>query len=373
MRKVMTIVGTRPELVKMSLVIGRLDESFRHVLVHTGQNADYELNQVFFDDLGIRKPDYFLEAAGGTAAETIGRIIAKVDEVLEAERPEAVLIYGDTNSGLSVIAAKRRQIPIFHLEAGNRCFDQRVPEELNRKVIDHLSDINMVLTEHARRYLLAEGLPGDRIFTIGSNMAEVIARFRDRIERSSILDRLDLARERFILVSAHREENVDVPDRLDALVRTLTRLAADFDMPVIVSTHPRTRQRLAALGNGDPGGAVRWLLPFGYTDYARLQLEAFCVVSDSGTITEEASLLDLPAVTIRDAHERPEGMDAGTLMMSALAPDAVVAAVHLARRGPCGRRFSGAVPGYEVADASTKVVRIVASYIDVVNRVVWRK
>ncbi len=368
----MTIVGTRPELVKMSLIIGRLDESFRHVLVHTGQNFDYELNQIFFEDLGIRKPDYFLAAAGGTAAASIGRIIAKADEVLEAEQPEALLIYGDTNSGLSVIAAKRRKIPVFHLEAGNRCFDQRVPEELNRKVIDHLSDINMVLTEHARRYLLSEGLPGDRIFTIGSTMGEVIARFRDRIESSSILDRLDLAAGRFILVSAHREENVDVPERLAALLRTLTRLAAEFDMPVIVSTHPRTRQRLTALGH-DASDAIRWLPPFGFTDYARLQLTAYCVVSDSGTITEEASLLDLPAVTIREAHERPEGMDAGTLVMSSLDPDTVVAAIHLARRGPCGRRFSGAVHAYEGVDVSSKVVRIVASYIDVVNSVVWSK
>jgi len=369
----MTIVGTRPELVKMSLIIARLDESFRHVLVHTGQNFDYELNQIFFEDLGIRKPDHFLAAAGGTAAASIGRIIATVDEVLDAEQPEAVLIYGDTNSGLSVIAAKRRKIPVFHLEAGNRSFDQRVPEELNRKVIDHLSDINMVLTEHARRYLLSEGLPGDRIFTIGSTMGEVIAHFRDRIENSAVLDRLELAAGRFILVSAHREENVDVPERLDALLRTLTRLAAEFAMPVIVSTHPRTRQRLTALGGADANAAVRWLPPFGFTDYARLQMGAYCVVSDSGTITEEASLLDLPAVTIRDAHERPEGMDAGTLVMSSLDPDTVVAAIHLARRGPCGRRFSGAVPGYEGVDVSSKVVRIVASYIDVVNRVVWRK
>lgn len=374
MRKVMTVVGTRPELIKMSLVIPRLDTLFRHVLVHTGQNFDYELNQVFFDDLGIRKPDYFLDAAGGTVAETIGRIIAKIDDVLAAEQPEALLIYGDTNSGLSVIPAKRRKIPVFHMEAGNRCFDQRVPEELNRKVIDHLSDVNMVLTEHARRYLLAEGLPGDRIFKVGSHLAEVLAQFRGKIDRSLILDQLELEQDRFILVSAHREENVDVPERVMALLDTLNRLTAEFQFPLIVSTHPRTRQRLAAHNTGELPSSIRFLPPFGFTDYAKLQLSAYCVLSDSGTITEEASLLDLPAVTIREAHERPEGMDAGTLVMTSLNADDIIAGIRIVRDGYRGRRFSGMVSDYfEAGEVSSKVVRIVASYIDIVNRVVWSR
>jgi UDP-N-acetylglucosamine 2-epimerase len=373
MRKVMTVVGTRPELIKMSLVIPKLDALFRHVLVHTGQNFDYELNQVFFDDLGIRKPDYFLGAAGGSVAQTIGRIITNIDEVFAAEQPEGLLIYGDTNSGLAVIPAKRRKIPIFHMEAGNRCFDQRVPEELNRKIIDHLSDINMVLTEHARRYLLAEGLPGDRIFKVGSHLAEVLACFRDKIDASPILDRLGLESGRFLIVSAHREENVDVPVRLAALLDTLERLAAEFQFPVIVSTHPRTRQRLAGHDTRKLSSNIRFLPPFSFTDYIKLQLSAYCVVSDSGTITEEASLLDLPAVTIREAHERPEGMDAGTLVMSRLDADDVSAAIRIVRSGFRERRFSGAVACYEAGDVSTKVVRIVASYMDFVNRVVWSK
>jgi UDP-N-acetylglucosamine 2-epimerase (non-hydrolysing) len=373
MRKVMTVVGTRPELIKMSLVISKLDALFRHVLVHTGQNFDYELNQVFFDDLEIRKPDHFLAAGGGSVAATIGRIIAGVDEVLAAEQPEALLIYGDTNSGLAVIPAKRRKIPVFHMEAGNRCFDQRVPEELNRKVIDHLSDVNMVLTEHARRYLLAEGLPGDRIFKVGSHLPEVLARARHRIDASPVLDRLGLEHDRFILVSAHREENVDVPERLAALLDALNRLAAEFAVPLIVSTHPRTRQRLAEHGAGTPSPRLRFVPPFGFLDYVKLQLSAYCVLSDSGTITEEASLLDLPAVILREAHERPEGMDAGTLVMARLDADDILSAIRIVRHGYRGRRFGGAVPDYEAEDVSAKVVRIVASYIDVVNRVVWSR
>jgi len=373
MRNVLTVVGTRPELIKMSLVIKKLDEIFRHVLVHTGQNFDYEVSQIFFDDLGIRKPDYFLDSAGGTVAETIGRIIARVDEVLAAEQPDAVLIYGDTNSGLAVIPAKRRKIPVFHMEAGNRCFDQRVPEELNRKIIDHLSDINMVLTEHARRYLLAEGLPGDRIFKVGSHLAEVLGHFRDKIDRSDVLDRLGLLPDRFILVSAHREENVDDPQRLGSLLDALNRLAAEFQFPIVVSTHPRTRQRLSGCDTGMLAANVRFLPPFAFTDYIKLQLSAYCVLSDSGTITEEASLLDLPAVTIRDAHERPEGMDAGTLVMARLAADDILAAIQVVRQGYRRRRFSGLVLDYETEEVSTKVVRIVASYIDFVNRVVWSK
>lgn len=373
MRKILTIVGTRPELIKMSLVIARLDRLTRHVLVHTGQNHDYELNQVFFDDLDIRRPDHFLAVAGGTPAETIGRIIMAADTVLAAEQPDAVLIYGDTNSGLAVIAAKRRKIPVFHMEAGNRCFDQRVPEELNRKVIDHLSDVNMVLTEHARRYLLAEGLPGDRIFKVGSHMAEVLDHFRDKIAASDVLQRLELEEDRFFLVSAHREENVDDPERLAGLLAGLDALAHCHGWPIIVSTHPRTRKRLTADRAAGLSPSIRFLSPFGFTDYVRLQLGANCVLSDSGTITEEAALLDLPAVTMRDAIERPEGMDAGTLIMARLESDRLLDAVRCVRDGWPGRRFAGRVPDYEADAVSTKVVRIVLSYIDLVNRVVWSK
>lgn len=373
MRKVVTVVGTRPELIKMSLVIRKVDTVFKHVLVHTGQNFDYELNQGLFDDLEIRKPDYFLNAAGKTVAESISRIIVTVDDVLATEQPDAMLIYGDTNSGLAVIPAKRRKIPIFHMEAGNRCFDQRVPEELNRKVIDHLSDVNMVLTEHARRYLLAEGLPPDRIFKVGSHLPEVLTFFRDKIEGSTVLDRLGLAPDRFVLVSAHREENVDVPERVTALLEALNRVAAEFQLPIVVSTHPRTRQRLAGNETQNLSPTIRFLPPFGFTEYIKLQLSAYCVLSDSGTITEEASLLDFPAVTMRDAHERPEGMDAGTLVMARLGSDDIVGAIRVVRHGYQKRRFSGAVPDYQSEEVSTKVVRIIASYIDFVNRVVWSK
>jgi UDP-N-acetylglucosamine 2-epimerase (non-hydrolysing) len=375
LRKILTVLGTRPELIKMSLVMERMRRLSHHVLVHTGQNHDYELNGVFYEDLGIPKPDYFLDAAAGSPAATIARIIASVDEVLEREKPDAVLIYGDTNSGLAVIPAKRRKIPVFHMEAGNRCFDQRVPEELNRKIIDHLSDVNMVLTENARRYLLAEGLPADRIFKTGSHLAEVLARLRPKIDASDVLARLGLEKGRYLLVSAHREENVDVSAKLDTLVASLAGLAERTGFPVVVSTHPRTRSRLGSRGEAALSPMVRFLPPFGFTDYVRMQIGAHCVLSDSGTITEEASLLDLPAVTIRDAHERPEGMDAGTLMMSSPNIEDLSAAIAVVRDGTGrgGRRFAGAVPDYEAPDASARVARIVFSYIDYVNRVVWSK
>jgi UDP-N-acetylglucosamine 2-epimerase len=372
MRKVLTILGTRPELIKMSLVIERLDRLTDHVLLHTGQNHDYELNQVFFEDLGIRRPDHFLQAAGKDAVETIARVLVGVDAVLERERPEAVLIYGDTNSGLAVIAAKRRKIPVFHMEAGNRCFDQRVPEELNRKIIDHLSDVNMTLTEHARRYLLTEGLPADRTFKVGSHMAEVLDRFRGKIAGSEVLSRLGLESGRYFVVSAHREENVGEPARLGALLASLDRLAREHGLPVIVSTHPRTRQRLSAEQAAGLSPLIRFLAPLGFTDYIHLQTHAYCILSDSGTITEEAALLNLPAVMLRDAHERPEGMDAGTLVMAPLGPDHVLDAVRCAREG-VGTRHAGRIPDYEAGDVSAKVVRIVLSYIDHVNRVVWFK
>lgn len=375
-RKIMTIVGTRPELIKMSLVIERLDRLTQHVLVHTGQNYDYGLNQVFFDELGIRQPDHFLEVAADTPAATIARVIERADAIMDKERPDALLIYGDTNSGLAIIAAKRRKIPVFHMEAGNRSFDQRVPEELNRKVIDHLSDVNMTLTEHARRYLLAEGLPADRTFKVGSHLGEVLMRFAPRIEASQVLESLGLQPGRYFLVSAHREENVDDPHRLEQFVACLDALAQRFGWPIVVSTHPRTRRRLDERGHDRTSELVRFMPPFGFPDYIRLQMGAACVISDSGTIAEEASLLDLRAVTIREAHERPEGMDAGTLLMSSLSPQRLLDAVNCVMDGfadAASGAFAGKVPDYDTPAVSAKVVRIVLSYIDTVNRVVWSK
>jgi UDP-N-acetylglucosamine 2-epimerase len=374
MLKVMTIVGTRPELIKMSRVIAEFDQHTQHVLVHTGQNFDYELNQVFFKDLGIRKPDYFLEAAGSKAAQTIARVIEKADEVFEKEQPDVLLLYGDTNSCLSVISAKRRKIPVFHMEAGNRCFDQRVPEELNRKVLDHLSDINMVLTEHARRYLLAEGIPAERIIKTGSHMQEVLEYYMPKITTSDVLSRLNLQSQRYFLLSAHREENVDSPENLQDLLNTLQALVKEYDMPVIVSTHPRSRQRLEKLGVDDLDSRIHFLKPFGFFDYIKLQMEAFCVLSDSGTITEEASLLNLPAVTIRNAHERPEGMDEGVLIMSGLKAERVLDAVRITTQQYNAKvRQFRIVPDYEGGLVSKKVLRVVLSYVDFVNRVVWSK
>jgi UDP-N-acetylglucosamine 2-epimerase len=369
----MTIVGTRPELIKMSCVIDRLDHETDHVLVHTGQNYDHELNQVFFDDLGIRKPDHFLSAAGHSAAETIANTIIKTDKVLEHEKPNAVLIYGDTNSGLAVIAAKRRKVPVFHMEAGNRCFDQRVPEELNRKVIDHLADVNMVLTEHARRYLLAEGLPAERIFKTGSHLDEVLERSRPKIEASNVLNELGLEKGRYFLISSHREENVDDPDRCRALLETLNALANSYRAPIIFSTHPRTRLRFDTIKGPPVDPLVRFLRPFGFSDYIRLQKDAKCVLSDSGTITEEAALLGFRAVNLRDAHERPEGMDAGVLIMCGVRPEAVLDAVGVTLMRPPPLTLQPLVSDYLGGSVSEKVVNIVLSYIDYVNRIVWSK
>jgi UDP-N-acetylglucosamine 2-epimerase (non-hydrolysing) len=345
MLKVVTIVGTRPELIKMSRVIAEFDKHTRHVLVHTGQNYDYELNQIFFDDLGIRKPDHFLEAVGESAAQTIGRVIEKSDAMLEKENPDAVMLYGDTNSCLAVIAAKRRKIPVFHMEAGNRCLTS--PEELNRKVLDHLSDINLVLTEHARRYLLAEGIRPETIIKTGSHMREVLDHYMPRIEESGVLHQLGLEAGKYFIVSAHREENVDTPQNLLDLVETLNALAETYRHPVIVSTHPRTRMRLDALDLGKIDPLIRFLKPFGFCDYIKLQMEALCVLSDSGTITEEASLLNLPAITIRNAHERPEGMDAGTLIMSGLRKERVLDAVRVIVSSTSGARAMPPVQDYE--------------------------
>lgn len=369
----MTIVGTRPELIKMSRVIAELDKHTNHVLVHTGQNYDYELNQIFFDDLQIRKPDYFLGAVGETAAQTIGQVIIKSDEVFEKEQPDAVLLYGDTNSSLAVIAAKRRKIPVFHMEAGNRCFDQRVPEELNRKVLDHLSDMNLVLTEHARRYLIAEGIRPETIIKTGSHMDEVLRHYMPQIHKSDVLARLGLKPREFFVVSAHREENVDSSQNLQDLVETLNALAQAYGNPVIVSTHPRTRKRLDALGLADVNPLVDFAKPFGFFDFVQLQMQARCVISDSGTITEEASLLNLPAITIRYAHERPEGMDEGTLIMSGLKPQEVLEAVQVVCEQHASRGPMRPVADYAAPEVSRKVVRLVLSYTGYVNRTVWRK
>jgi UDP-N-acetylglucosamine 2-epimerase len=372
MLKVMTIVGTRPELIKMSRVIAEFDVHTQHILVHTGQNYDYELNQLFFEDLGIRKPNYFLEAVGDNAAQTIARVIEKSDAAMEKEKPDAVMLYGDTNSCLAVIAAKRRKIPVFHMEAGNRCFDQRVPEELNRKVLDHLSDINLVLTEHARRYLIAEGIRPETIIKTGSHMREVLDYYMPKIEKSDILRRMGLTANKYFIVSAHREENVDTPQNLIDLVETLNALAAQYDVPVIVSTHPRTQKRLDALELGKLNAHIQFLKPFGFCDYVKLQMESLCVVSDSGTITEEGSLLNLPAITIRNAHERPEGMDVGTLIMSGLKKERVLDAVRIIiAQHSKKERVMQAVSDYEGGAVSKKLLRIVLSYVDYVNRTVW--
>jgi UDP-N-acetylglucosamine 2-epimerase (non-hydrolysing) len=374
MLKVMTLVGTRPELIKMSRVIAECDKQFNHILVHSGQNYDYELNQVFFEDLQIRKPDHFLDAAGDTAAKTIAAVIEKSDALFEREKPDAILLYGDTNTCLAVIAAKRRKVPVFHMEAGNRCFDQRVPEELNRKVLDHLSDINMVLTEHARRYLIAEGIRPETIIKTGSHMREVIDFYLPKIERSDVLSRLQLERNKFFVVSVHREENVDSPEALRDLLETLQELVKRYQFPIFVSTHPRTRKRLEELKFSDMDSRVMFSKPLGFSDYMKLQMAAFCVLSDSGTITEESSLLNLAAVTLRNAHERPEGMDVGTLIMSGLKAARVIDAIEIviSQRAENPRPVL-AVADYENPYVSKQIVRVVTSYVDYINRVIWSK
>lgn len=370
----MTIVGTRPELIKMSRVIAEFDQHTKHILVHTGQNYDYELNQLFFDDLGIRKPDHFLEAVGDNAAQTIARVIEKADAVMENENPDAIMLYGDTNSCLAVIAAKRRKIPVFHMEAGNRCFDQRVPEELNRKVLDHLSDINLVLTEHARRYLIAEGIRPETIIKTGSHMREVLDYYMPKIQKSDVLQRMQLHANNFFIVSAHREENIDSPENMANMVETLNALAETYNIPVIVSTHPRTKKRLDTMELGNLNPHIQFLKPFGFCDYIKLQMEALCVISDSGTISEEGSLLNLPAITIRNAHERPEGMDVGTLIMSGLKKERVLDAVRvIIAQHSKTERVMQSVQDYEAGAVSKQLLRVVLSYVDYVNRTVWSK
>lgn len=374
MLRVMTIVGTRPEIIKLSRVMAELDRHAEHVLVHTGQNYDYELNEIFFQQLGVRRPDHFLHAAGETAAQTIGNVIAKTDALLEAVAPDALLLLGDTNSCLAVIAAKRRKIPIFHMEAGNRCFDQRVPEEINRKIVDHTSDINLVFSEHARRYLLAEGIRPETVIKTGSPMKEVLQHYRPQIDGSDVLTRLQLEPGRYFVVSAHREENVDSARNFSDLLASLNAMAQKYAEPVIVSTHPRTRKRLESLDTTELNPMIRFLKPLGFLDYVKLQQHARCVVSDSGTITEEASILSFPAITIRQAHERPEGMDEGTLIMSGLEPARVLHAIDVTVDNfAAGKQPFRTLVDYDVVNVSKKVVRIIMSYVDYINRTVWFK
>ncbi|AZG13625.1 MULTISPECIES: non-hydrolyzing UDP-N-acetylglucosamine 2-epimerase [Cupriavidus] len=371
--KVMTVVGTRPEIIRLSRVLARLDEYCDHVLVHTGQNYDYELNQIFFDDLGIRKPDHFLNAAGGNAAETIGKIIIAMDEVLGREKPEALLVLGDTNSCLSVIPAKRRKIPIFHMEAGNRCFDLRVPEETNRRIVDHTADINLTYSSIAREYLLREGLPPDMVIKTGSPMAEVLAHYRPGIMASDVLTRLGLQEHQYFVVSAHREENIDSDANFGKLVQSLNAVAEHYNLPVIVSTHPRTQKRVDAMGARFHGN-VRLLKPLGFTDYNKLQVSARAVLSDSGTINEESSIMNFPALNLREAHERPEGMEEAAVMMVGLEVDRVMQGLAILEDQPRGeQRLLRQVADYSMPNVSDKVLRIIQSYTDYVNRIVWKK
>ena len=372
--KIMTIVGTRPEIIKLSRVMNEIEKHHENILVHTGQNYDYELNEIFFKEMGVRKPNYFLNAVGKTLAETIGNIIAKSDEVMEKENPDAVLLYGDTNSCLSVIAAKRRKIPIFHMEAGNRCFDQRVPEELNRKIVDHLSDINMTLTEHARRYLIAEGIRPETIIKIGSPMKEIINFYMLRIMKSDVLSRLKLTEGDYFVLSAHREENIDSEKNFSDLLDSLNKIVKKFNKKLIVSTHPRTSKKIKATGKQHFDRRISFLKPLGFFDYVKLEMNAACVISDSGTITEEASLLNFPAVTIRQAHERPEGMDEGTLIMCGLKASDIIDAIKTvsSQYSKVNRQFK-IIPDYDVDNVSKKVIRIIMSYTDYINRTVWYK
>ena len=371
--KVVTIVGTRPEIIRLSRVMCALDRHVEHVVIHTGQNYDYELNQIFFEDLELRSPDYFLGAVGTTAAETIGLIIAKVDALLATIQPDAVLILGDTNSCLSAIPAKRRKIPIFHMEAGNRCFDLRVPEEINRRIVDHISDVNLTYSDISREYLLREGLPPDRVIKTGSPMFEVLAYYASQIEASSPHDRLGLEPDAYFVVSVHREENVDSEVNFGRFMAVLDRLAADHGLPIVMSTHPRTRRRIEESGR-TLHPLVQLLKPLGFFEYVKLQRDAFCTLSDSGTITEESSILNFPAVNLREAHERPEGMEEGTVIMTGLDTDTVASAIRVARtQGRGTERTLRRVADYSMPNVSDKMVRIIISYSPYVRRTVWRQ
>lgn len=370
----MTIVGTRPEIIKLSEVIKELDKYTNHILVHSGQNYDYELNEVFFKDLGLRKPDFFLEAAGKNPAETIAKVITKSDVLLDAEKPDALLLYGDTNSCLSVISAKKRKVPVFHMEAGNRCFDQRVPEEINRKIVDHLSDINMPLSEHARNYLLDEGIKPETIIKTGSPMLEVLNANMQAIDASDVLERENLEKRGYFIVSIHREENVDSEENFNDLLESLTAIATHFDKKIIVSTHPRTRKKLEEISFTSTNSSIVFSKPYGFHDYVNLQKNAFCVISDSGTITEEASILNLPAITIRQAHERLEGMDEGTLVMSGLKKGRIIESINVVTtQFEENKEVIKRVRDYDTDNVSKKVVRIILSYTDYINRTVWKK
>ncbi len=371
--KVMTSFGTRPEIIRLSRVLARLDEYCNHVMVHTGQNYDYELNQIFFDDLDLRKPDHFLEAAGESALETIGNCIIRADKVLDEESPDALLVLGDTNSALVALAAKRKKIPVFHMEAGNRCFDQRVPEEINRKIVDHLADINLTYSTIARDYLIREGIPADQVIKTGSPMAEVLTYYRPRIEKSGVLKDLSLGNGRYFLVSCHREENIDAEVNFAAFANVLNHLVEEYDMPVIVSTHPRTRKKIESSGLQFSKN-IQFLKPLGFTDYVHLQMHARAVLSDSGTITEESSILNFPGLNIREAHERPEGMEEGAVMMTGMNWTRIRQSLDiLADQGRGDERQLQVVRDYQDTNVSDKVLRIIHSYTDYVNRKVWQK
>lgn len=361
--KIMTILGTRPEIIRLSRVMARLDDFTDHVIVHTGQNWDYELNEVFFEDLDVRKPDHFLGTGGGTLGETLGKILSESEKILTTERPDAVVVLGDTNSAISAIMARRMKIPVYHMEAGNRSFDRNVPEETNRKLVDHLSDFNLVYTEHARRHLLSEGIHHRRIYLTGSPMREVLEHYREQIDASDILSRLGLSDRGYFIVSLHREENVDSKTRLSGLVDVLNRIAAQHDLPIIVSTHPRTRKRLDALSGVALDERVQWMKPFGFHDYNKLQMRALCAVSDSGTIAEESSILGFPAITPRDAIERPESLDVGSLIMTGLRPDTVLDGIKAITRGFADREAAGVgrpIPlDYSITNTSERVVNLI--------------
>ncbi|SMP31567.1 non-hydrolyzing UDP-N-acetylglucosamine 2-epimerase [Chryseobacterium profundimaris] len=373
--KVITVVGTRPEIIRLSRVLSALDasEAIEHIIVHTGQNYDYELNQIFFEDLGLRKPDYFLEAAGKTATETVGNILIKIDPLLEELKPEAFLVLGDTNSCLCAIPAKKRQIPIFHMEAGNRCFDQRVPEETNRKIVDHTADINLTYSDIAREYLLREGLSADRIIKTGSPMFEVLHHYLPQIEKSDVLTRLNIEEGKYFVVSSHREENINSEKNFKGLIQSLNAIAEKFELPIIVSTHPRTRNMIDKM-NVEVRPEIQFLKPLGFHDYNALQMRSYAVLSDSGTISEESSILNFRALNIREAHERPEAMEEASVMMVGLSPERIMQGlVQLQQQKIGNERNYRPVTDYSMPNVSEKMVRIILSYTDYINRVVWSK